>query len=192
MGLPLQPTLRPVGRWWRVLALVAVVVLAAALPSLIPARRSVPQIIVGGPGRTLDAGRALERHLSSAQTRLWVAFYVVRLDSSGPVAAVLAALEAAAQRGVDVRVVLDRGRDGDDKNDAAAAWLTAHGLHLVWDEVEVTTHAKVILADDVVWIGSHNATRAALSTNREAAVILDDPSAAAEVAGWFEAIPGFK
>ena len=194
--LPLQPSLRPPGRGWTLLVGLTILTLVAWLPVVLPGRHEPPRLILGGPGATLDAARQLERHVAGAHRRLWVAFYVVRYDEAGPIAALLEGFAAAARSGVDVRVVLDRERSGvegrEDKNARAAAWLVAQGVRVVWDEEAITTHAKVVLADDRVWIGSHNGTRAALSVNREAAVLLDDPGLAAEVATWFEGIPGFR
>ena len=119
-------------------------------------------------------------------------FYVVRMDTQGPVGALLEGCARATAAGVDVRIVLDRAADADGQRNAeAAAWCASHGIRVVWDEVGVTTHAKVVLTEEAVWIGSHNATRAALAINREAAVILADPAALAATEAWFRAVPGF-
>lgn len=190
--LPLQPDLRPVGRGWRWAAGGAVVGLLLALPWVIPERREPPQVILGGPQAIQEAGRTIERLIAGATTRVWAVFYVGRADTDGPVGAVVAALAAARQRGIDVQVVLDRERDGSPgKNQDLGDLLAQAGIAVIWDEPTVTTHAKVILADDRVWIGSHNLTRSALALNREAAVLLDEPAVADEVAAWFRSVPGF-
>ena len=191
MTLPLQPDLHPPGRlrtWATALGLGLCVALAAII---LPARTPPPRLVLSGPDAPEQAIRLLERLCEGAQHRLWVMFYVVRADDDGPVHLLMTRLAQAQNRGVEVVVVLDRGHADDGKNQAAAARLATLGLPVVWDETGVTTHAKVVLADDTVWIGSHNGTRSALMLNREAAVILTDAGLAADVARWFHAIPGF-
>lgn len=195
MSLPLQPDLHP---WPPGLRRIAIVLALAAgivlLGFVAPSRGRPPELILGGPGRELAYARAAERLIASARRRCWLAMYVVRPDDA-TVGALLDALAAARGRGVDVRVLLDLGlpRDGiaDDKHVAPASWLAAHGIPVLLDEPDRTTHAKVLLVDDGVLVGSHNWTRSALATNREAAVRLDDGAAAAEVAAWFAEVPGW-
>ena len=190
MGLPLQPG-RPWTRGWQVLIsslLLCGLMLALGLVGL--ARRPPVTLLITEPGQPLRYAQAAERAIASARQRVWVMQYVVRLDD-GPVLALLEALAAAKARGVDVRVVLDRGllygtTDPDLKNDRAAEWLQAHGVEVVWDEVANTSHAKLVLVDDdVVLIGSHNWTRAALTGNREVSMALHGPQEIAAIAQFF-------
>lgn len=196
MGLPLQPS-PPRSHLLTAVLPVAVAILGlAALGAFGLIRRPPMEVVVTGPGHIADYPRLAERLIAGAQQRIRVQQYVVRLDGDGPVAGLLAALVAAQARGVDVRVALDRGKlyqsdAPDPKNDEAAAWLTAHGIAVVWDEVSRTSHAKVLLVDDrQALIGSHNWTRAALFDNREASVLLSDPTAVAPIRDLLATIPG--
>lgn len=196
MSLPLQPTGQPWPPGLRRAVLVLLLVLAVLLVGwLAPSRPRPPQLILGGPDREMAYAREVRRLIDGAHSRLWMTMYVVRPDD-GPIGAMLEALVAAVARGVDVRVVLDRGAawDGqpDLKHESPAAWLTTHGVRVILDEVAVTTHAKVLVADGhLVLAGSHNWTRNAVTANRELSWLVDDPAVAVEIEGWMAAIPGW-
>lgn len=196
MSLPLQPG-PPRSRW--LLALVPallVVVSLGGLGALGLARRQPVEIVLTGPGHTGDYPRMAERLIAGAKQRIRVQQYVVRWDAEGPVATLFAGLVAAQARGVDVRVALDKGRlygsnAPDPKNDAAAAWLQAHHIRVVWDEVSRTSHSKILFVDDhIALVGSHNWTRAALLDNRELSVVLTEPAQLAPIRELIESIPG--
>lgn len=196
MALPLQPG-RPWTRGWQVLVgLLVFMGLLLALGLLGLERRPPVALLITEPGQPLRYAQAAERAIASARHRVWVMQYVVRLDD-GPVLALMEALAVAKARGVEVRVVLDRGllyrtTDPDLKNDRAAEWLQAHGVEVVWDEVAITSHAKLVLVDDeVVLIGSHNWTRAALTGNREVSMALHGPHEIAAIAQLFRNVSGW-
>lgn len=160
-------------------------------------RRPPPELLATYPGHAGELARSLERLVAGARSRVWCTVYVVRPDGDGPVQGLLDALAAAAARGIDVRVCLDAGPDPvtgaeEDKNQAAAAWLAAHGVRVVRDEAKVTTHAKVVVVDGR-WLvaGSHNWTRAALTANREISLLVDDPASAAAAERVLQTVPGW-
>jgi phosphatidylserine/phosphatidylglycerophosphate/cardiolipin synthase-like enzyme len=197
MALPLQPG-RPWPRGWQVLiGLLGLLALLLALGVLGLERRPPIALLITEPGQPLRYARAAERAIASARHRVWVMQYVVRLDD-GPVLALMEALAAARARGVEVRVVLDRGlmygtTDPDLKNDRAGEWLQAHGIEVVWDEVASTSHAKLVLVDDaVVLLGSHNWTRAALTSNREVSMALQSPQEIEAIAQLFRNVTGWN
>ena len=197
MALPLQPDPDHAPPWWRAAVLLVGMAVALAAFGVIGAVRHHPaELLVSGAGEPLTYARAAERMIAGAQRRVWVLQYVVRPDENGPVDGLMAALAAAAARGVEVRVVLDRGvlfgtTDRDPKNDDAAAWFTAHGVPLLWDEADRTSHAKVLVVDDAALVGSHNWTRMALIDNREVSVRLSEPRLINELCAMFRVIPGF-
>ena len=194
MSLPLQPDLTPVSPWRRraltvVVGFAVLTVLALATgPRLRP-----PRVLADGPGRDAVALGEAVRMMDGAQSRIWVAMYVVRPDDGGPVAGLLEALASARRRGVDVRVLLDLDDQEVDKNQAAVAWLQHQGVVVVQDEPKVTSHAKVILVDDrLALVGSHNWTRSAMTRNREVSVLVADRASIEELVAWFSGIPGWK
>ena len=186
MPLPLQPSLTPWSAWQRRTALVGgIMVLVLLLGWFVPKQTQQTRLLDSGDG-TGAAGyldTAL-RAIRQAKASITVVMYVMRVDDNGPVVGLLSALSQAAERGVAVRVLLDRGTDWktgepDAKHVAATTWLRAHGIVVDLDELERTTHAKVIIIDQRrVILGSHNWTRYALTKNREWSVVVDDPDMA--------------
>jgi phosphatidylserine/phosphatidylglycerophosphate/cardiolipin synthase-like enzyme len=169
------------------------------------ARRRPPELLVSGPGHEDQAqyARAVERLLAGAKDRVWMLMYVIWVDertgtAEGPLGGVLEALAQAARRGVRIQVCLDQGVDRktgelENKHQAAAAWLGQHGVRVVLDELDRTSHAKVMVVDRRwVVIGSHNWTNSAFTTNREASLLVDDPVLAAAVEKDFALIPGWN
>jgi phosphatidylserine/phosphatidylglycerophosphate/cardiolipin synthase-like enzyme len=198
--LPLQPMLTPWLPWHRRMVIILGLSLVVILLGLLsPARVLPPRLLIsdGKPGATNYMTESL-RALSAARQRITVVMYVIRYDAEGPVAALLQALADAAARGVTVRVVMDQGRDyktnePDDKHVEAAAWLRAHGVSVLLDELDRTTHAKAIIVDGrTTVIGSHNWTRYALTQNREWSVVLDDLRFAEELEAQCAVIPGWN
>lgn len=98
---------------------------------------------------------------------------------------VLAALGAAAERGVQVTAILERGPDGDNvsrDNTATALRLQGAGIRVCFDSPERTTHAKVVVIDGrFLFVGSHNLTQSALRYNREVSVRIESPALATEL-----------
>jgi phosphatidylserine/phosphatidylglycerophosphate/cardiolipin synthase-like enzyme len=196
---PLRAELRPAPPWLRRVVLIGVLVVAIlALGIASHARRRPPELLLTGPRHEFEYARAVERLIAGARERVWVAMFVMRLDDpESPSTKLAQALADAAARGVKVQVALDYGRDRatgepEDKHAAPLAWFQAHGIPAVIDELDVTTHIKAVVVDgERLVIGSQNWTRDALTRNREAGVILDDPAMAARVMELMRGIPGW-
>jgi phosphatidylserine/phosphatidylglycerophosphate/cardiolipin synthase-like enzyme len=93
----------------------------------------------------------------------------------------------AARRGVEVRVLLSSAWYVEEENAATAAWLNeradAEDLPLEARLADPRgrfekVHAKGVVADDTVVVGSLNWNRHATRENREVAVALESPAAA--------------
>jgi len=121
--------------------------------------------------------------IGEAEHRVWAVEYLI-YDSGSP-GDVVDAMVAAAQRGVDVRVLADE--EGYDTADALAR-LSAAGALTKLDAPTVTTHNKLILADDVTLVGSHNLTSSAMDANTEGSVRVAVPEVTAFYATYFEAL----
>lgn len=101
----------------------------------------------------------------------------------------------AAARGIEVRVLLESGENFADlarDNRIVAAYLSACGVAVRFDDPGTTLHAKGLVVDrrDVV-ITSANWSYASLVHNVEAGVaILGAPELAAPLAAWFDELWG--
>ena len=98
-------------------------------------------------------------------------------------------LYAAAERGVDARLILDASTDAAHANKIVSDINSASGIEAIslrgshkTSPVQFSMiHNKGVIIDDMVWIASVNWTENSFMNNREAAVIIDSP----EVAGFF-------
>lgn len=131
-----------------------------------------------------DAGDApLMQAIDSAQESIRLKVYLITLDE------VVDALKAAAQRGVDVRVMIEpEPQGGGESNRAAFEELRSAGI-----DVRNTpstfrfSHEKSLVVDDRrAHIMTHNLTYSSFNKNREYEVIVDDPALVAEVARVFD------
>ncbi|MCB9671955.1 MAG: phosphatidylserine/phosphatidylglycerophosphate/cardiolipin synthase family protein [Alphaproteobacteria bacterium] len=126
---------------------------------------------------------ALVADIDAAEARVYVSAYVIYRGTL--VDGVLDALGDAAERGVDVRVLADE--EGDDTAGALAA-LAARGVQVANDGAGRVLHSKLVVVDDVAFVGSHNLTSSALGANHEGGVRLADPDLADWYAAWHTAV----
>jgi phospholipase D len=83
------------------------------------------------------------------------------------------ALIAAHQRGVEVKVILDRSQL---KNRSQSHLLEAAGIPILIDETVAIAHNKVLIIDNQkLVVGSYNFTNAAEYKNAENLMIIDSP-----------------
>lgn len=112
----------------------------------------------------------------------------VYLASSKPV---LSALEAAADRHVQVRINLEQHPYGTGSAVPALAYtsLAAHGVQVRWtSDVFTYTHAKYLVADDrSAWIGTMNWTTSAFTNNREFGLVDTDATVVRQAEAVFTA-----
>lgn len=138
-----------------------------------------------------DAGEAPILHgIASAQRTLWVEVYILS-DRN-----VTRALESAAQRGVDVRVLLEPHPfgGGDVSAQKLIEELNAAGVHAQpSDPAYYYTHAKLMLVDGATaYILTSNLSKSGLGgtasgANREYGVIDTDPGDVAEIGSILQA-----
>ena len=121
--------------------------------------------------------------IDAATDHVRVAQYVMYRDTR--VDPLYDALASAASRGVQVQVLADE--TGSDTEDVLRA-LERRGVEGKLDSPRITLHAKLIIADDTVVMGSHNFTGPALVDNAEASLLVADADAAAALATWFDAL----
>jgi phosphatidylserine/phosphatidylglycerophosphate/cardiolipin synthase-like enzyme len=130
------------------------------------------ELVFGGGDIAGFLAAALER----ARTRVVCTLPYVHCTTR-PVRALLAALAAAAARGVDVRLLL--GTPPAPEDATALTELRALSIRVMDPLRSTTGHAKGVVADGMVIITSANWSAAGLGGNREAALVIEDDRAAA-------------
>lgn len=104
------------------------------------------------------------------------------------------ALEAAAGRGVTVRVLLDQDDGGEPYGTAfinrpLVQRLGAAGVAVKVDDPLALLHSKVLVVDDLTAIvGSHNWTRSGFAHTHEVSVMVDAPATATFYRERFDAL----
>ncbi len=137
-------------------------------------------VLPTGPADHLESGSLLFTQLiNSAKKRLWIVspYYV-------PDSAIVSALQLAALRGVDVRVIIP------DKVDHRVVWLAAFSYFKEAGESGIQfyrytggfLHQKVILVDDMLaGVGTANLDNRSLRLNFEITVLFVDEDFAGQV-----------
>jgi phosphatidylserine/phosphatidylglycerophosphate/cardiolipin synthase-like enzyme len=122
----------------------------------------------------------LQTRLKAAQASIAIIMFYASFNSaSHPTRDLIDALRVARARGVDIRVILDRGQLPDRKslnrvNGRAAAALRRAGIAVEFETPERVTHSKVVIVDGrFTLVGSHNWTANSLLTYKEASVLVD-------------------
>lgn len=94
-----------------------------------------------------------------------------RVRQKGDMATLCHALNAAARRGVTVRLILPaptKAHPATSRNATAAEWARAAGCQVHLRPLPGLLHAKTALIDNLIaWVGSGNLTTAAASHNLE-------------------------
>ena len=160
---------------------------ACTLLTLLLACSPFQQTAIQGPTRLIvipdDSSLPLFALLRRAEHSIDVVVYLLSNQE------VLEELVAAQRRGVRVRVLLEENPvGGSENNRMAAQGLTAAGVTVRWADPSFRfTHAKVILVDGIrAAIMTLNLTASSFRSNREFAVIVEDPSIVHALVELFE------
>jgi cardiolipin synthase len=160
-----------------------------AAPAYFPAptipSHEIVQVVLGGPDRRNEpTSKSIVSLLNEASDRVWIATgYFVPDDI------ILAALELAASRGVDVRLLIS------EKNDHP--WLVVVGRSYygqllaagvrIFEYSAGINHAKVMLADEQwAMVGSANLDYRSMRLNFELNLLFHSPAQNAELARILE------
>ena len=152
-----------------------------------------------GNTRILEDGAyfpALIEAIDRAKSEIVMAFFLFKTNGYGTSRPdrIVAALGRAADRGVRVRVILERRKDDrgslvDTSNGETARRLKKRGINVGFDSPRTTTHTKVVVIDGRhLFLGSHNLTNSALKYNHELSVCIDSPSLAGKVLHYINAL----
>ena len=123
---------------------------------------------------------ALVECLNNAQKSLDIEMYTLT-DAE-----VIAALERAEERGVEVRVILDPNQKGNYRH---VEHLTGQGAEVKWFPVErpALMHRKLAIVDGKqILAGSVNWTANGLMKNEEVFFVIDDAAVARQLAETFD------
>ncbi|MFH1531987.1 MAG: phospholipase D-like domain-containing protein [Pseudomonadota bacterium] len=130
-----------------------------------PAKRADPETVITAHGVALATGDYVDHAMAlinNARSRVDLVVYGMNPSDQYPdsdVFRLIDALVAAQARGAAVRVVLewaDYGAGVNEVNTHAVEVLQSRGIPVRFDPPEVITHAKVLVADDSVIVGSNN------------------------------------
>ncbi|MEW6035768.1 MAG: phospholipase D family protein [Candidatus Micrarchaeota archaeon] len=122
-----------------------------------------------------EQGGEIIGFIDSAQETLDIEVYVMSSRD------VVAALERAKARGVEIRIIVERNVVSGE-NDEIYRELASKGFNIRYaGSAQKLTHSKFIIVDGkAVLVGSHNLSNSALFKNREASVIVRDAAAVGE------------
>lgn len=193
MGLPLQADLNPAPYWYKRLSILIIAFIVIFSLSLCHSDSDEQVQYLNNENNQFL--KTLTTAIESAQHRIWCMHYVIRLgdkatDPTHPVNHVCQLLIAAQQRGVDVRLIVDRSDPeatypGPD-NSPVIQLMRAHHIPIFTDERERTSHAKIFLIDDTAIVGSHNLTSWALTKNRESSILTNKAHVVQEIESEFQ------
>jgi cardiolipin synthase len=119
--------------------------------------------------------------IDSAETSIDIEMYVFTSRD------VIEALERARNRGVKIRIIIERNTIGGG-NEQTYQELASKGFNTRYASSSYKlTHSKFMIVDgQAVLVGSHNFSNSAIYENREASVILREPAAVDEFSRAFE------
>jgi len=117
-------------------------------------------------------------------------YYEKHLDSSSNL--LIRELVAAKKRGVDVKVILERREEKERatlRNMKTGSLMAKAGVAVMYDPLNITTHAKLIIIDDGISIvGSTNWTYNALEKNHEVSVLIHSSEVANNLQNYFQSV----
>ncbi len=145
-----------------------------------PASAASEQLIVL-PDDGVDGLIAL---IDGAQKSVRLKIYLLTNDD------IITALASAANRGVDVRVLIEKNPvGGGESNQRASDRLQEAGVSVRWAPLRYQlTHEKSLLVDDrQTLVGTFNYTHSSFENNREYGLLIADPAIVDEVAAIFDA-----
>ena len=148
-----------------------------------PAGHAVLQTIAAGPDEPHDVlHNGLLGLIHRAERRVWIATpYFV------PSEALQLALESAAQRGVNVEIMVPHRSNHRVADLARGTWLRRlqDAGAIVRRFMPEMLHAKAGVVDDTAWIGSANFDIRSILLNFELVLFCHDPGSVGQIEDWF-------
>ena len=124
--------------------------------------------------------------LDYADTRIYLVMYQISLK--GPALELVENMANVAHRVPDVQFILNYEGNNSLKNGVKDFLSQFKGGETikVWITDDNTTHAKVLIVDNWLLLGSTNYSRRGMGENYEANIVTNDPKALAGALKWFE------
>jgi cardiolipin synthase len=153
-------------------------------PTLEPDSDMRVLVVPTSPADELEAAELLFTHIANcARERLWIATPYFVPDEQ-----MLGALQLAALRGVDVRVIIP------ERNDARLVWLSAFSYYndvlpagiKVYRHQPGFMHQKVVVSDELACVGTANIDNRSFRINFEITVVVADEDFAERTAAMLE------
>lgn len=128
-----------------------------------------------------DNSNLILESINSAEKSIDVEMYLITSQE------MVSALKQAHDRGVSIRVILEKRVIANDNSDIYND-LLLYGIPIKWASGDFQlTHSKFTIIDGKkVIVGSHNWSNAAMKKNREASVIIEDAATVKEFETIFE------
>ena len=123
--------------------------------------------------------------IDGADDSIYMVMYLVSLDAHNKNSSVFKLIDSlvkAKERGILVKVILDRDWKRLQKNKRAYDYLRQNGINVLYDEVSKVMHSKALVIDKrKVIVGSTNWTEAALTESNELSLYLENKAIAKEI-----------
>jgi phosphatidylserine/phosphatidylglycerophosphate/cardiolipin synthase-like enzyme len=140
--------------------------------------------------------KVLSGMIERARERVWASLFMVDLDVATDrkhaVLGILDELAATRWRGADVRLIVSGSRDNliiAEATATAVAVSRQMGIPTKWLGARARrgSHAKFVIADNEVLLGSHNWSPTAFLTSKQDSAWFESPSLAAYLCSLFAA-----
>ncbi len=134
----------------------------------------------------------LDDLLKKAKKRIHIMMYDMRYYPQypgGEATRLLNDLIAAKQRGVEVKVLLEKSdyhKRLNRTNTQTASYLKENGIEVKFDPEETITHSKLIIVDDVAVVGSCNWSHGQLERSHNSSVLINDPQVTGSYEEYFD------
>jgi len=162
-----------------------------------PTHTANPETVVTGNGVTLATGDYVghaKALIGNALERVDLVVYGMNPNDDYPDSEVFHLIDALAEaqaRGAAVRVILewaDYGAGVNEVNTHAVEVLESKGIAVRFDPPEIITHAKVLVADGSVIVGSNNWGYGGFTLYHEVGLRSTDPDLVAAMADFADAV----
>jgi len=156
-----------------------------------------PESVSAGRFRMIASGKLSDTFVelfSTVRRRILIIIYGIKIypdEPDNPVMKVITSLADAQKRGVKTEVVFEISDYNDTLNEMtkrAQEFFEKNGIRTFYENRKTITHAKLVIADDSVVVGSSNWGYGGFKLYREANVLIKDKKLADKFEKYFEKV----